>query len=175
MLELRGATLVLRTPDADREREALRTIHCTPAVAAWWGVPHPEFPDDDDPRVTCFTILRDGAIVGYLQFWEELEPDARYAGIDLFVDPAHHRQGIATEAIALAIEHLVGERGHHRITIDPAVDNRPAIRCYEAAGFRRVGVLEAQWRDTFTGEWRDALLMEQVVRAPAAAPGGATS
>ena len=48
------------------------------------------------------------------------------------------------------------------MTIDPAVDNAPAIRCYEKAGFRRVGVMRAAWRDGWTGEWRDTLFMELV-------------
>ncbi|HEX8759326.1 MAG TPA: hypothetical protein VF734_04960 [Pseudonocardiaceae bacterium] len=37
--------------------------------------------------------------------------------------------------------HLVRDRSHHRLVIDPAADNEPAIRCYSAVGFRSVGVL----------------------------------
>ena len=43
--------------------------------------------------------------------------------------------------------HLVRDRGHHRLTIDPAAENAAAIRCYERAGFRRVGVMREYWRD----------------------------
>jgi RimJ/RimL family protein N-acetyltransferase len=31
--------------------------------------------------------------------------------------------------------------GHHRFTLDPNVNNAPAIRSYERLGFQRVGVL----------------------------------
>lgn len=48
------------------------------------------------------------------------------------------------------------------MTIDAAADNTPAIRCYEKAGFRRVGVMRAAWRDGWTGIWRDTLFMELV-------------
>jgi aminoglycoside 6'-N-acetyltransferase len=55
---------------------------------------------------------------------------------------------------------LIDERGHHRITIDPAVANAPAIRAYEKAGFRRVGVMRRYERDTGGEGWHDGLLME---------------
>jgi aminoglycoside 6'-N-acetyltransferase len=151
------------------DADALREIHRTPAVSAWWGLPDPEFPFDDDPQTTSLTILLDEAIVGFAQFGEEPEPDYRHAWIDLFVDPQRHRQGIATDAIDTVVRHLVEVRGHHRVTIDPAVDNHAAIRCYEQAGFRPVGVMHAAWRDPTTDIWRDSLLMELVVEQPASA------
>jgi aminoglycoside 6'-N-acetyltransferase len=159
--ELTGRRVLLRevqTGDAD----ALRAIHRTQEVSAWWGLPDSEFPFDDDPRSIRMTILLDEAIVGVVQFSEEPEPDFRHASIDIFVDPERHRQGIATDAIETAIRHLVEVRGHHRVTIDPAAGNHAAIRCYEKVGFRPVGVMHAAWRDP-GGAWRDCLLMELVV------------
>jgi aminoglycoside 6'-N-acetyltransferase len=61
---------------------------------------------------------------------------------------------------------LVGDRSHHRITIDPAAYDAAAIRCHENAGFKRVGVLEPGWRDPASRCWADVLLME-LVRRPA--------
>jgi aminoglycoside 6'-N-acetyltransferase len=55
---------------------------------------------------------------------------------------------------------LFDERGHHRITIDPAADNSAAIRCYEKVGFRRVGVMRRYERDVGGAGWHDGLLME---------------
>ena len=61
----------------------------------------------------------------------------------------------------------IEDRGHHRITIDPAVDNAQAIRAYdEKAGFRPVGVMRAYERNMTTGEWHDGLLMELVGAPP---------
>ena len=58
---------------------------------------------------------------------------------------------------------LVGqERGHHRITVDPATSNAAAIRAYEKAGFARVGVMRRYERDYAGGDWHDGLLMELV-------------
>jgi len=55
---------------------------------------------------------------------------------------------------------LIDERGHHRITIDPAADNAAAIRAYEKAGFKPVGVMRQYERDTGGEGWHDGLLME---------------
>ena len=55
--------------------------------------------------------------------------------------------------------HLFEERGHHRVTIDPAAANDRAIRSYERVGFRRVGVMRRYWRDP-AGEWQDGLLLD---------------
>ena len=81
------------------------------------------------------TIVVGGRIAGLIQYAEELEPKYRHASIDIFVDPALHGRGIGTEAIRLLVRHLIEDRGHHRITIDPAADNAEAIRAYEKAGF----------------------------------------
>ncbi|HEX3733140.1 MAG TPA: GNAT family protein [Mycobacteriales bacterium] len=51
------------------------------------------------------------------------------------------------------------ERGHHRLTIDPAADNGAAIGMYRRLGFRPVGVLR-QYERPPNGEWHDGLLMD---------------
>lgn len=160
-----GEHVTLRAIEQD-DAVALRAFHSTPEVSKWWKLPSDEFPFEDDARDNQLTIERDGEVVGLIQYTEEAEPDYRYAAIDVFVDPAHHREGIARDAIATLVRHLTEERGHHRITIDPAVDNVAAVRCYGSVGFERVGVMRASWRDC-EGIWRDCLLMELIVRQPA--------
>jgi aminoglycoside 6'-N-acetyltransferase len=150
--------LALR-PLATGDEAALRRIHSTPEVARWWELPDDEFPWDE-PESTRLTVELDGAIVGLVQFWEETEPKYRHAGIDLFLDPAVHGRGVGTEAVRRVVAHLIDERGHHRITIDPAADNAAAIRAYEKAGFRRVGVTRRSERDADGEGWHDGLLME---------------
>lgn len=107
-------------------------------------------------------IEADGAVVGLIQFTEELEPKYRHAAIDLFLDPAAHGRGLGTEAVRQVVRLLIDERGHHRITIDPAVENRAAIRAYEKAGFKPVGVMRLSERDSDGQGWHNGLLMELV-------------
>jgi aminoglycoside 6'-N-acetyltransferase len=105
------------------------------------------------------TIVVDGAVAGMIQYVEELEPKYRHAGVDLFLDPALHGRGIGTEAVRRVVALLL-ERGHHRITIDPAAANTAAIRAYEKVGFSPVGVMRAYERDADGRGWHDGLLME---------------
>lgn len=161
--ELVGRSVVL-VPMRDEHVEPLVAILREPSVARWW-------PSTDDaarrrhlepePDVVGFAVLAGPGrvVIGYLQTAEETEPDFRHAGIDLFLTADRQGQGHGPDAIRTAVHWLITERGHHRITIDPAADNAPAIRAYEKVGFRRVGVLRRYQRFA-DGTWRDGLLME---------------
>lgn len=158
---LHAARLLLRPIDPS-DREALQYILGEPSVARWWV---------DDDLATSVTSLYGGEdevrlaievggeLAGMIQFSEELTPDYRHAGIDLFLGAAFQGRGIGPEAIRLVARHLFDERGHHRLTIDPAVENERAIRAYEKVGFRRVGVMR-QYERGRDGIWRDGLLMD---------------
>jgi aminoglycoside 6'-N-acetyltransferase len=154
-----ASDVVLRALVADDAPELWR-IRATPEVARWWEPPEDGFPFDDDDEVTRLTIEVGGAVAGMVQFGEELDPKYRHASIDLFLDPALHGRGIGTEVVRRVVRQLMDERGHHRITIDPAADNAAAIRVYEKVGFRRVGVMRRYERDVDGRGWHDGLLME---------------
>jgi aminoglycoside 6'-N-acetyltransferase len=149
-------------PLIEEDAAELLRIHETPEVLRWWDVPEESFPWDE-PESTRLTIEVDGKVAGMIQFWEEPEPKYRHASIDMFLDPKLHNRGIGTEAVRRVVEHLIEERGHHRVTIDPAADNAAAIRTYEKVGFRPVGVMRAYERDVGGQGWHDGLLMELVV------------
>jgi RimJ/RimL family protein N-acetyltransferase len=148
-------------PLAGSDEPELKRIRLEPEVLKWWGPLEPEFPRDE-PESTRWTVQLDGSVVGMVQFWEETEPRYRYATIDVFLDPAVHGRGVGTETLRQVVRHLVAKRGHHRITIDPALANVVAIRSYEKVGFTPVGVMRAYERDVDGRGWHDALLMELV-------------
>jgi aminoglycoside 6'-N-acetyltransferase len=149
----------LRPIRASDEADLLR-IHRSPAVRRWWGNPPPGFPGGDDPDATRLVIEVGGAVAGLIQFSEEPEPRYRHATVDLFLDPALHGQGLGTAVLSRLVRHLIEDRGHHRVTIDPAATNAAAIRSYEKAGFRPVGVMRQYERDPDSDRWHDGLLME---------------
>ncbi len=153
--------MILRPLAAVEEAELLRIL-TTRVVARWWDAPDEGFPFTDDPTATRLVIEVDGAVAGLIQFAEELEPKYRHASIDLFVDPALHGRGLGTEAVRRVVRLLIEDRGHHRITIDPATANAAAIRAYEKAGFAPVGVMRSYERDVGGAGWHDGLLMELV-------------
>jgi aminoglycoside 6'-N-acetyltransferase len=148
----------LRPLGMEHVDEILRIVRI-PEVAHRWDEPDPGFPFEDEES-TRFAVVVDGRVAGMIQFWEEPDPKYRHAGIDLFLDPAFHGRGIGTEAVRRVVRILIDERGHHRITIDPAADNTVAIRAYEKVGFKRVGVLRQYERDTGGDGFHDGLLME---------------
>lgn len=155
------------TATTEDDAVALRALHSTPEVAAWWDLPDPGFPMHDEPQATRFTIHYGDEIAGLIQYSEETDPKYRSASIDIFVGPTFQNRGIGTQAISMVLDILLHERSHHRVTIDPAADNHAAIRCYEKAGFRRVGLMRLAERDSDGNGWHDSLMMELVVEPPA--------
>jgi aminoglycoside 6'-N-acetyltransferase len=153
-------TITLRALAAGDEPELLR-IHRTEEVMRWWDAPAEDFPSDE-PESTRLTIVIDGAIGGLVQYREEPEPKYRHAEIDLFIDPALQGRGIGTEVVRRVVRELFDARGHHRVTIDPAASNAAAIRAYEKAGFKTVGVMRKAERDADGSGWHDSLLMELI-------------
>jgi aminoglycoside 6'-N-acetyltransferase len=139
--------MVIRPLIAEDESALLR-IHSTPEVVRWWGHPEQGFPWSDDPDSTRMALELEGQLLGMIEYWEELAPRYRHATIDLFLDPAVHGRGFGTEAVTRVARMLIDDRGHHRVTIDPARENAAAIRAYEKAGFQPVGVMRCYERDT---------------------------
>src|SRR3954452_10742694 len=162
-MELHGRQVVLRSVEPG-DAPALAAILAEPSVARWWGTfglarVEKDLTGGADPDEEGFAILIDGRVVGYIQAVEEPEPDFRHAGIDLFLATAVQRRGIGPDAIRTLATHLIDDRGHHRLTIDPAVDNEAAIRAYTKVGFRPVGVMRAYQRMP-DGRRVDALMMD---------------
>jgi aminoglycoside 6'-N-acetyltransferase len=159
---LRGALIQLR-PAVRADIPALIRIRQTPEVYGWWrgGKDLEAAIDADLAEVdsTPYVIELDGRVVGWIQWSAENEPDYRHAGIDIYVDPAVHGRGIGTDAVRTLARHLIADLAYHRLEIDPAADNKAAIRCYTKVGFRPVGILRRSERG-LDGSWHDALLMD---------------
>jgi aminoglycoside 6'-N-acetyltransferase len=161
MTELRGERVLLRPLQAEDVPEVF-AIQAHPEIASRWGEP-----DEAEllskaagtDECSAFAIELEGEVVGLIQYHEEDDPIYRHAGIDLFLSPPVHGQGLGTDAVRTMAVHLVRERGHHRLVIDPAADNSAAIRAYEKVGFRPVGVMR-QYERLPGGDWHDGLLMD---------------
>ncbi|HUH15552.1 MAG TPA: GNAT family protein [Gaiellaceae bacterium] len=161
-MELRGDVVVLR-PLVEGDVERIVELGADPEVARWWPGLTPEHVREkargEDEGVTVFAIVADGEVAGMIQHYEETDPDYRHAGIDLFLGTPFHGRGLGTDAVRTMARHLVRDLGHHRVVIDPDAANARAIRCYEKAGFRRVGVLREYWLGP-EGAWRDGVLLD---------------
>ena len=155
---LDGSLATLRAPVA-ADAESLLRIVSDPAVAEWW----PEHTIEDVRRDFVeggygWTVVVAGEIAGWLEFDEHTDEMYSWVGLDIFITTALHGEGHGREVLRLAIRHFIA-RGHHRFTIDPAVDNERAIGAYAGVGFRPVGVMRSYERAA-DGTLHDALLMD---------------
>ncbi len=99
-------------------------------------------------------------LVGVIEYYEETDPFYRHAGIDIALDvECCVGQGLGPDALKTLIRYLFAEQGHHRIIIDPAVENERAIAAYQKVGFKPVGVMR-RYEQTSEGTWRDNLLLD---------------
>lgn len=162
---LRGSRVVLR-PGQEADLDALVEVFASPEVAVWWvGYDRTRIEAEvlrsDDPDETVYVIEVEGEAAGIIQSYEEPEEDYRAAGIDIAVGPRWHGTGVAIDAIRTLARHLLDDRGHHHLTIDPAAANARAIAAYAKLGFRPVGILRQNERGP-DGSFHDTLLMDLV-------------
>lgn len=144
-------------PVTDADRPRLLGILEEPDVARWWR--RDEWARLVTSDTSSFAVEVEGEAVGMIQFDEELDPDYRSALIDIFPASDVQSRGLGRDAVCTLARYLIDGRGHHRLTMDPAVGNERAIRCYTSVGFRPVGVMR-RYERIAEGTYRDALLME---------------
>ena len=160
-LPLHGSRLLLRPP-RETDLDPLCAILAEPEVAERWPGYGRErvraeliAPDPDE--VTVLVIERAAVVIGAIQYGEERDPQYRHASLDILLSRSTWGQGLGPEAMRTLARHLFTERGHHRLTTDPAADNARALRAYEKVGFRREGVLR---QDTYRdGRYWDTIVM----------------
>lgn len=150
-------------PAAEAHIPALAGVFADPSVSRWWPAPDPiaEAREhvEPEPNRAVWAIETEGDIVGLIQAWEDGGVEFRHAGIDLAVRSSAQNRGLGPDAIRAVARWLFEVRGHHRLTIDPALENERAVRAYTKVGFRPVGVLR-RYQLMPDGAWHDGLLMD---------------
>ena len=100
-----------------------------------------------------FIIMLNGIPIGYLQYcdlfaYKNLCPKPKgvftdepkgTVCIDLFIGEEDYLdKGFGTEIVGEFCRFLFSDSKINRILIDPAIENKRAIRCYEKAGFKKI-------------------------------------
>jgi len=124
---------------AETERSVRRFIDCTPPYYRLWAIA-----DADGDRCLGMVNYHDGHVRN------------KRAAIGYIINPARHRQGIATEAVTALLDYCFGEFGLHRVQAFIHPDNNASRALAEKLGFRREGLLRANLR--VAGIWRDEML-----------------
>ena len=158
---LRGERLELR-PLEEGDLPAVEAMLAEPEVARWWGR-HDEAKIRrdllDDPEWAVLAIVVDGAFAGIVAYGEEADPMYRSASVDITLAEGFRGRGLGPEAIVALARWLHEERGHHRLTIDPSMDNVNAVKAYLRVGFQPVGAMR-EYELAPDGTWRTCLLMD---------------
>ncbi|MGH9154668.1 MAG: GNAT family N-acetyltransferase [Acidimicrobiales bacterium] len=159
---LAGTMVWLRPATESDLARIVEIVACPGAVLWWWSFDADQQLAeirDPGPGARPFVVEHGGHVVGLIQYGEELEPAYLHAWIDIVLHDDAQGRGLGRDSLRTLARHLFEVVGHHRLTIDPAAANQRAIRCYEAVGFRPVGVMRAYelGRD---GTWHDSLLMD---------------
>lgn len=150
-----GVTLRLMT---EQDIPMLHDWLNRPHIVEWWGGERPMLSEVREKylprvlaaeRVTPYIGSIEGVPFAYAQSyvamgagdgWWEDETDPGVRGIDQSIaDPSLLGKGWGTLLVRALVHRLFTDPAVTRIQTDPAPHNPRAIRCYEKAGFRRVG------------------------------------
>ncbi|WP_374968214.1 GNAT family N-acetyltransferase [Terrabacter sp. BE26] len=94
-----------------------------------------------------------GRIVGQVHLFGIVRAAQQSAAVGYWLDESMTGQGIATRAVALAVDHALGHGGLHRVELNIRLDNLPSLRVAERLGLRDEGIrrrflhIDGQWRD----------------------------
>jgi [ribosomal protein S5]-alanine N-acetyltransferase len=100
-----------------------------------------------------FTITVDGEFAGQLTIGNIVRGALRSGWIGYWVTAKLAGGGVATAAVALAVDHSFGPVGLHRLEATVRPENQPSVRVLEKSGFRREGLFH-RYLDV-AGAWRD--------------------
>lgn len=102
-----------------------------------------------------FAITVDGSFAGQLTVGNVIRAALRSAWIGYWVDSEHASGGVASAAVALAVDHAFTSAALHRLEATVRPDNTASLRVLSKVGFRREGLFERYL--LVDGAWRDHL------------------
>ena len=156
-MEIVTPRLTLRTA-RPTDLAAFHAVLSDVEATRWWSTPPHASLDQTEawlasmiangPDHPDFVIERDGEVIGKVGFWAPPE-------IGYILHPAHWGQGVASEALEAAIDHLFAHHLFDQITADVDPANAASIRLLERKGFIRTGGAERTMQ--VGGVWVDSL------------------
>ncbi len=157
-MEILTPRLTLRHARPD-DLAAMHAVLSDPRATRWWSTPPHASPDETrawlDGMIAGnaegsddFVIERDGRVIGKAGFF-------RLPEVGYILHPDHWGQGLASEAVGAAIDHVFATREIDELTADVDPENQASIRLLERQGFVRTGFA----KKTFNvgGVWQDSL------------------
>jgi ribosomal-protein-alanine N-acetyltransferase len=104
-----------------------------------------------------FSITLDGQFAGQLTVGNVVRGSLRSAWVGYWVESGAAGGGVATGAVALAVDHAFGPVGLHRVEATVRPENAASLRVLAKLGFRDEGLLRRYLE--VDGAWRDHRLL----------------
>jgi ribosomal-protein-alanine N-acetyltransferase len=104
-----------------------------------------------------FAITLNGQFVGQLTLGNVVRGSLRSAWVGYWVESNASGGGVATGAVALAVDHAFGPVGLHRVEATVRPENAASLRVLAKLGFRDEGLLRRYLE--VDGAWRDHRLL----------------
>lgn len=108
-----------------------------------------------------FTVTVDGALAGQVMVGNVVREPLLSGYIGYWVDSTRAGGGVATAAVALAVDHCFSGVGLHRVEATVRPENAASRRVLAKLGFREEGLLRRYLE--VAGDWRDHLLLATTV------------
>jgi [ribosomal protein S5]-alanine N-acetyltransferase len=108
-----------------------------------------------------FAITLDGQLVGQITLGNVVRGSLRSAWVGYWVESTAAGGGIATGAVALAVDHAFGPVRLHRVEATVRPENAASLRVLAKLGFREEGLLRRYLE--VDGAWRDHYLLAVTV------------
>ena len=130
-------TAVRAATEADID--LLVSWHADPEVARYWD--GETFTREEmllrlaRPDVDPYVVEEGREPVGYMQAWFDDEAPNE-GGLDMFLIPSARGRGLGPDAARSLTHWLLSEGNKRRITVDPYLSNKRAVRAWAKAGFR---------------------------------------
>lgn len=110
--------------------------------------------------IGTYAILDGDEVAGTLGISNVVLGAFRSANLGYWVDSARNGRGLASRAVAGAIEIAFGELGLHRLEAAALVGNIASQRVLEKNGFERIGLAPRYL--LIAGAWRDHVLYQRL-------------
>ena len=106
-------------------------------------------------RAMPWCIETGGRIVGQVHIFGVTRAAQQSAAVGYWLAESASGQGVATRALAIAIDYALGPAGLHRVEVNIRVDNERSLALVRRLGLREEGVRERYLH--IAGAWRDHL------------------
>lgn len=149
--------LTLRTARPD-DVDAMHAVLSDPRATRWWSTPPHETLDQTEawladmmangPDHPDFIVELNGRVIGKAGFY-------KMPAVGYILHPDVWGQGLASEAVVAAIDHVFQTHDVELLTADVDPENNASIRLLERLGFFRTGEGSRTWN--VGGIWKDSL------------------